>query len=143
MDGARFRQEVYRFLPFEMVTVEPTPYPLPPSAATHAPHPATVTARGPNRTELKVSAEAPGLLMVMDPWFPGWSAEVDGKAAPVLRADYAFMAVPVPEGSHRVVLRYVPATLWTGLACVLAVLAGLGLWAWRRRGAGPLVLRTH
>lgn len=132
MDGPRFRQEVYRFQPFETVTVEPTPHPLPPSASTHPPHPATLTARGPNRTELEVSAEAPGLLMVMDPWFPGWSAEVDGKAAPLLRADYAFMAVPVPEGTHRVVLRYVPATLWTGLACVLAVLAGVGVWTWRR-----------
>ncbi|WNG38800.1 YfhO family protein [Archangium violaceum] len=143
MDGARFRQEVHRFQPFETVTVEPTQHPLPPSAPTDAPRPATITSRGPNHTELEVSAQTPGLLVVMDPWFPGWSAEVDGKAAPLLRADYAFMAVPVPEGAHRVVLRYVPATLWKGLACVLAVLAGLGGWAWLRRGSGPLALRTH
>ncbi|WP_146210292.1 YfhO family protein [Vitiosangium sp. GDMCC 1.1324] len=136
MDGPRFREQVNRFRPFETVTVEPTTHPLPPSASTHAPHPATVTSRGPNHTQVEVSAEAPGLLVVMDPWFPGWSAEVDGQSAPVLRADYAFMAIPVPEGTHRVVLRYVPTTLWMGLACVLSVLAGTGGWAWlRRRGA--------
>jgi uncharacterized membrane protein YfhO len=83
-----------------------------------------------------VEAPAPGLLVVMDPWFPGWHAEVDGQPAPLLRADYAFMAIPVPEGTHRVVLRYVPATLGMGLACVLSVLTGIGGWAWmRRRGA--------
>ncbi len=138
LSASDFRQQLNRFRPEETVTVEPSDVPLPPSATQHPFRPATVTARGPNHTEMTVEAPAPGLLTVMDPWFPGWSAEVDGKPAPVLRADYAFMAVPVPEGTHRVVLRYVPATLWSGLTGVLCVLAGTGGWAWvRRRRASP------
>ncbi len=128
-----FRQQLHRFKPEQTVTLEPSDAMLPPSSSEHPFHPATVTARGPNHTEMSVEAPAAGLLTVMDPWFPGWRAEVDGKPAPVLRADYAFMAVPVPEGTHRVVLRYVPATLWTGLAGILSVLAGTGGWAWLRR----------
>jgi uncharacterized membrane protein YfhO len=79
-------------------------------------------------------------VVVMDPWYPGWRAEVDGQRAPLLRADYAFMAVPVPAGRHEVVLRYRPATLVPGLACVLAVLGGAGVWALvrRRREARPV-----
>ena len=132
MDDQEFRRQVKRFKAFETFTVAPTSHPLPPSSTQHHPRPAFITSRGPNHTWVEVSTEAPGLLMVMDPWFPGWSAEVDGRPAPVVRANYAFMAVPLPEGTHQVVLRYVPTTLWTGLACVLAVLAAMGAWAWGR-----------
>ncbi len=133
MDGATFRERAAGFNPFETVALEPTEHPVPPSAADFAPRPATLLARSTNDTRVQVDAPAAGLLVVLDPWYPGWRAEVDGQSAPVLRADYAFMAVPVPAGTHKVTLRYVPTTLWPGLACVLVVLGGTGLWAWRRR----------
>jgi uncharacterized membrane protein YfhO len=72
------------------------------------------------------------VLVVLDPWFPGWSARVDGKPAPLLRADYAFMAIPVDAGRHEVTFRYFPTTLLPALACILAVLGGIGGWALRR-----------
>ena len=41
-------------------------------------------------------------------YYPGWIAEIDGKPAPVLRADVLFRGVEVPPGHHRVVFRYAP-----------------------------------
>lgn len=79
-------------------------------------------------TAWDLEACADGFLVMTDSFFPGWRARVDGVAAPVLRADYAFRAVPVSKGPHSVRLRYWPATFTWGLvisalsACALALL---------------------
>lgn len=133
MTDAQFEARGFGFNPFEEVAVAPTDEPLPPSTPHPPPSPVPFTQRTNNLSRLTVDAPVPGLLVVMDPWFPGWRAEVDGQRAPVLRANYAFMAIPVPAGRHEVVLRYRPTTLLPGLACVLAVLGGAGGWALVRR----------
>lgn len=133
LDDAAFGARGYGFKPFETVALAPTQEPLPPVNDAYPPRPAPLTERTANHTRVTVDAPVPGLLVVMDPWYPGWRAEVDGQRAPLLRADYAFMAVPVPAGRHEVVLRYRPATLVPGLACVLAVLGGAGVWSLLRR----------
>ena len=40
-----------------------------------------------------------GLAVILDPFYPGWTATVDGKPTPILRADFAFQAVPVTAGT--------------------------------------------
>lgn len=75
-----------------------------------------------------------GLLLLQDTWDPGWSAEVDGKPAAVLRADYAFMAVAVHAGSHEVVLRYACWPLRLGLMLAVVGLVIAVLLARRGRG---------
>ncbi|HEX6309182.1 MAG TPA: YfhO family protein [Longimicrobiales bacterium] len=72
---------------------------------------------------LRVSADRPALLVVLDNWYPAWQATVDGRAVPVLRANYTFRAVPVPPGDHTVSFRYVPADLRMGALISLVVLA--------------------
>ncbi|MCK4546038.1 MAG: hypothetical protein KAW17_01230 [Candidatus Eisenbacteria sp.] len=67
---------------------------------------AEVLAYGPNEIRVGTRTEAPGLLFLGDNYFPYWRGSVDGRAVPVLRCDCAFRAVPVPAGSHEVVLRY-------------------------------------
>ncbi|MBK8027780.1 MAG: YfhO family protein [Chloroflexi bacterium] len=62
----------------------------------------------PERIELRVETDAPGLLLLADAYYPGWTATVDGQPAPVYRADVMFRAVPVPAGSHEVVFDYRP-----------------------------------
>lgn len=58
---------------------------------------------------LTLQVEGPGgFLIVSDALAPGWTAEVDGQSAKLLRADLAFRAVPVPAGTHRVAMRYNP-----------------------------------
>ena len=79
--------------------------------------PAEWSSTDPDRVVLRVSTEAPGLLVVADTWMPGWLAEVDGKAAPVLRGNRAQRVIPLTEpGRHEVVLRYRPPGLALGVA---------------------------
>jgi hypothetical protein len=71
-----------------------------------------------------------GHVVLLDEWAPGWTAEVDGRPAPVYRADALFRAVPVPAGPHEVRFRYRTPGLGAGtFASVLGVLclAALGL----------------
>ncbi|MCM2255631.1 MAG: YfhO family protein [Vicinamibacteria bacterium] len=91
--------------------------------------------RGHARLELSAELSHDGFVVLSEAWDPGWRAEVDGKPAPVLRANVAFRAVPVPAGRHHVRLEYRPGawaaatalTLFGLLALAgLAVAGGLG-----------------
>src|SRR5579883_2503916 len=42
------------------------------------------------------------LLFMSDTWYPDWSATIDGKPTPIYRADYAFRAIAVPQGTHTI-----------------------------------------
>ena len=84
-----------------------------------------------NALEATLDAPADGLAVVLDPWFPGWRATVDGVPAEVLRADYAFMAVPVRAGRHVLKLVYFPDRLLPGIAVAIVALALLLLLAHR------------
>lgn len=80
----------------------------------------------PDRVDVRVTTEAPGFLVVLDTWMPGWSATVDGRPATVLRGDHAFRVVALPApGRHRVVFRYRAPGLRAGAVISLATLLGL------------------
>ncbi|HEY3110624.1 MAG TPA: YfhO family protein, partial [Chloroflexota bacterium] len=79
---------------------------------------------------VEVAPNMPGFLVLSEVWYPGWSATVDGRPAPVVRADYLFRAVPVGPGDRRVELRFEPTGWRLGLAISLAAwaaIAALGL----------------
>jgi hypothetical protein len=80
-----------------------------------------------------VEADGPGLLVMRDSFARGWRAEVDGRGAPVLRANGKHRAVPVPAGRHEVRLRYAPPGLEAGfvLSALSAVVLGVGWWRTR------------
>lgn len=61
---------------------------------------------GAGSVRLEVVAEREAMAVVSQAWLPGWKAQVDGRAAPVLRVDGVVAGVPVPAGAHRVSLRY-------------------------------------
>lgn len=67
-------------------------------------------------TRLEARAEGPGLLVLAEAWDGGWSAELDGRPARVLRVNQALLGVPLEPGPQRVVLRHVAAGLRPGLA---------------------------
>ena len=91
--------------------------------------------RGVNGQHLKVHTDRPALLMVLDNFYKDWHAHVDGKDTPILRANYAFRAIPVSAGDHDVELTYLvtpyhmPAMI---SALTLLLLMALVLWPVRR-----------
>ena len=82
----------------------------------------------PDREVWDVDAPGGGLLRVGSRWDSGWSATVDGKPAPVLRADGVFRGVVVPPGRSVVRFSYRNPDEMRGRAVggtALVVLAGL------------------
>jgi hypothetical protein len=55
---------------------------------------------------IRYSAAGETLLRIAVPYFPGWSALIDGRPADVLPVDYALSGVVVPAGDHELTLRY-------------------------------------
>lgn len=78
--------------------------------------PATISRYTPN--EIRIEADLPGngLLVLGDPWTPGWMADVDGQSAPVLRVDGVLRGVILSAGSHIVTFYFRPLALIVGLA---------------------------
>jgi hypothetical protein len=88
-----------------------------------------VQSRG-NRLELR--AEGPGILVAATAWDPGWRAQVDDRAARVLRVDHAQIGVPLERGNHRVVLQHETRGFLAGVGLAGATLVALLAW-WRSR----------
>jgi hypothetical protein len=79
----------------------------------------------PNRLKLKAEVRRPSFLVLSEIYHPGWKAIVDGKPAPLLKADYVLRAVPLMPGEHSVELRFLPGTFLWGLAISALGLAGI------------------
>ncbi len=79
--------------------------------------------------EFDVEADGAGYLVARDSWARGWRATVDGRPAPLLRANGRHRAVAIPAGRHQVQLSYHPPGLGLGLgsSALGALLAGLVL----------------
>ncbi len=65
----------------------------------------------PDRIEIAVESQQGGMLVLHESYYPGWVAEIDGRAARILRADVLFRGVEVPGGRRKVVFRYAPLSL--------------------------------
>lgn len=88
----------------------------------------------PDRVLVEADLPQAGYLVLVDGYDSGWRARVDGQDAPILRANIAFRAVPLPAGRHAVELVYRPRPVIHGLliSAGTAVLA-LSLVLSRRR----------
>lgn len=98
----------------------------------------SVVAYRPEEVALRASVSSGGgWLVLSDAFYPGWQATVDGKPVKIYRADYAFRAVPLPEGIHLVHFIYDPLTYRVGRAISLGTLLLIGFWLgynrWHRR----------
>jgi uncharacterized membrane protein YfhO len=85
-----------------------------------------------------------GRLILADAYYPGWTATVDGRPAPVERYSGYLRAVAIPRGARSVVFEYRPWWLVPGAATsVGALLLTLALAVWplvaaRRRARSRL-----
>jgi hypothetical protein len=84
----------------------------------------TVVSYQPQRVDLQVSTSSPGILVLADTYYPGWTATLDGKPTNVLRANFGMRAVQIPTGNHDIRFSFVPFTFKVGLFITLGTLAG-------------------
>jgi hypothetical protein len=83
----------------------------------------------PDDVKIDAFLPRPGYLLLLDTYFPGWSATVNGQPAPIHRADYNFRAVSLPAGRSTVCFSYCPQSLRIGLyLCAAGILALLAAW---------------
>jgi hypothetical protein len=83
----------------------------------------------PGRLRIVASAPSPTAVVVRDSYAPGWTARVNGSAAPVARADARYLAVRIPAGQSEVLLRYSPPHLRPGVVlCLVGLVVMAGLW---------------
>lgn len=66
--------------------------------------------------EIHAQSNSPSLLVIGQNYYPGWRAEVDGKAVDILRVNYTQQGVLLPVGEHKIVLRFQPRSFTVGLA---------------------------
>lgn len=86
---------------------------------------AEITYYQPQQVEISAKTDRRRILFLSDTYYPGWQAFIDGNPTKIYRANYAFRAVLVPEGDHRVEFRYRPLSfilgVFTSLTFVLVV----------------------
>jgi hypothetical protein len=90
------------------------------------------------RISALAESPSPAVLVLAEPWYPGWEARVDGRPAVCVPANGWMRAVPVPPGRHEVVLRFRSRWLLTGVGLSAAAFVALAGWALRVRGGSRL-----
>jgi len=60
----------------------------------------------PERRVFQVNSAQGGPFRLVEEYYPGWTATIDGKRAPIERAHGVFQSVVVPPGEHVVVFAY-------------------------------------
>jgi hypothetical protein len=84
------------------------------------------------QVEIEVETPSPGILILGDTYSPGWRAEIEGKAAPIFRANYLLRGIAVDPGHHRITFFYRPVSFSIGSG--LTVIAGvMTLWCLKRK----------
>lgn len=94
---------------------------------------------GAERLDFEIEADAAALVVVAQTYYHRWRALVDDQPVPLLRANYAFQALEVPPGKHRVRLVYVDRAFQIGVAiAVVALVVCFGV-----LGLGRMGRRRH
>jgi hypothetical protein len=76
----------------------------------------------PTRQSIDVETPAPTMVVLGQAYYHNWEASVDETPVPLWRANYAFQAVEVPAGKHRISLVYKDQALRLGGAISLAAI---------------------
>lgn len=105
----------------------------------------------PNHLTYKTSAKTQQLAVFSEIYYDrdgwqnhkedGWEVTIDGKPAPLFRANYVLRAMMIPAGEHVVDFKFVPYTRFFGqkvsnissIVDILVLLVGVGFICYRRR----------
>ena len=67
--------------------------------------------------QMDLNTDAGGMVVITEYYDPEWRVFVNGKASEVIRTNYLFMGVPIPQGGeYHVEFRYVPRSVYVYLA---------------------------
>ncbi len=118
--------------PYEQIvlyadTTGVNPDPVRPNQAVPAPQVSAEVAEwvpGSMRIALTGVDTRPTYLMISETWYPDWHATIDGKPAPVHRADHAFLSVVLPSGAKDVRLEFASANYQRGKLITSLALLG-------------------
>jgi uncharacterized membrane protein YfhO len=64
--------------------------------------------------KILVNTTQPGFLVLSDSYYPGWNAYINGNRVELLRANYAFRTVALPNGKNMVEFKYEPMSFYVG-----------------------------
>jgi hypothetical protein len=81
----------------------------------------------PWRVVLRASLRHPGLVILAETYYPGWHLTIDGKPAPIYRANRMMRGATVPEGEHILSYTYDPLSFRVGAIISVAALTGLAV----------------
>jgi hypothetical protein len=95
----------------------------------------TITNYEPDSVVIEVQTGTAAFLVLTDTYYPGWGVRVDGRPAPIYRADGLFRAVRIEPGRHTVVFTYLPDSFLAGIAISVATAFGLVAYTLRRTPA--------
>lgn len=82
---------------------------------------------------IKATSNIDTYLVVLDSFYPGWKALIDGKETLIYRTNYNFRGVFLPQGTHTVEFMYSPNSLKVGaIISIVAFLIIVILLSWKR-----------
>lgn len=90
---------------------------------------------------LESSSAQPGILVLAQAYYHLWKPYVDEKPTSLLRANYAYQAVEIPAGRHKIRITYEDRNFYFGAIFSIATLLGsIGSLFFLRNGKGRTIL---
>lgn len=84
---------------------------------------ASMVSYAPNHLVVETSSDKRAALVVSEMNYPGWEATIDGQPAEIYTANFLLRGMIVPEGKHKIEMRYAaPAAAKGGILSALALL---------------------
>ena len=79
----------------------------------------------PDKVIIKTKSNTNSLLVLLDTYYPGWEATIDGSESRILKANYAFRAVALSRGTHTVIFEYKPQSFYWGI--IITIISSMGV----------------
>ncbi|MDD5223175.1 MAG: YfhO family protein [bacterium] len=109
----------------QTLLIEAEPGRIDPGSSSLQSEPARIIEYQNEKVTVEAEAKETGWLLLLDSYYPGWKAEVDGHPVEIFRADGFFRAVRIPAGKHKIVFNFIPTnfkkSVWV---------SGLGFLIW-------------
>jgi hypothetical protein len=112
------------------VAYVPTPIDV---VTNQAVEPVSTVTMQPDQVEVDANLTTPGLLVLSEISYPGWTALVNGSPASIVEVDGLLRGVALPAGQARVEMSFRPMSLVAGgIVTVLGVVLWLALIVWQQ-----------